>query len=133
MKYFQFPSFWLLSSDPEGHNIDFSWKFLLGKNIIHVWEDDQYFMESSPPQMLMKNISIWFTPCICISDVTLNSDNVKIVYFLFVFINFHGSSVRVDGVITRNRFRLIWIGLRWNVSLRSDSMKNYFEFFLNLS
>ena len=117
MKYFQFPSFWLLSSDPEGHNIDFSWKFLLGKNIIHVWEDDQYFMESSPPQMLMKNISIWFTPCICISDVTLNSDNVKIVYFLFVFINFHGSISwwRWEGShrMPREVWRSVFVWMEW--------------------
>ena len=40
VKYFQYPSFWLLNlRDPGGHDINFSLKFMLGKKIAHVWEE----------------------------------------------------------------------------------------------
>ena len=51
----------LTVSDPEGHNIDFLCKFLLGKKIAHVWEEEelltsQYFLKSNSSYRL---ITFW--------------------------------------------------------------------------
>ena len=42
-------------SDPAGHNIDISWKFLLGKKIAFVWEEKKSHW--SPAVDEMKSLS----------------------------------------------------------------------------